>query len=145
MGQVLLHAHLGSAELLLLAFYLLESAQHRRCYRQIACPEVNAEHHSRVFGNVFLVYVELGTALHDLRFLPNPLYILGVVALELLHHGGVALRAVVLRHVLAVVAQHDSRQFLVEVGVPLAAVVLEYVVLLLGFVLGALQLHAASQ
>ena len=127
MGQFLLHAHLGVAEILLLLGYLLAERHEQTAALVHHLVNLLAILVAGVFGESLLVEFDLLAALHHYRSRVQPVDILARIAAELLLNSLVEGRELVGRYILAEVVDECCLHVLVECCVPFGAVVLEHV------------------
>ena len=128
MGQFLLHAYLGVAEV---AFLHGDVGIHFVIHLEefvVQCLQCLAILVSGVVAQCFLCECYALAALHEHRCVVEPLHILACVASELCLYCLVESGELVCRHILAIVVDECRHHVLVEVGVPFGAVVGEFVV-----------------
>ena len=145
MRHVFLHTELGSAEILLLLGDAIVDAAHLSSEIAIYIVQIHTEAYAWIFLISLLVEVELGTLLHDERFLPEIIHILGVVAAKLSVDGLVELRQPLGIYVLLVVLQEGSEHFLIERHIPFCRVIFKLMILLLLVLLRTLHLHVGLE
>ena len=127
MGQFLLHAHLGVAEILLLLGYLLAERHEQTAALVHHLVNLLAILVAGVFGESLLVELDLLAALHHYRSRVQPVDILARIAAELLLNSLVEGRELVGRYILAEVVDERCLHVFVKSCVPFGAVVLEHI------------------